>query len=75
MEPSQSAAEELTFRIRNDLAFFHGDMPESFAIAWRAYLAAIMEWNILGFADYERLLQMLPEVPEDPAVAILRGRE
>ena len=75
MEPAKNIVDELEMRIRNDSAHFHGVMPRDFAIAWRAYLAALMEWNVLSLGDYDRLLKMLPDVPDDPAVAILFGRD
>jgi len=68
-------AQELRIRIQLDIDHFGGDLPERFAIAWRAYLAALIEWKLISIADHEALCKMLPAVEDDPSVAILLGRE
>lgn len=50
-------------------------MPQGTAIAWRGYLAAMLEWNLISVAQYDELLLGIPPVLNDPAVAILRGRD
>jgi hypothetical protein len=67
-------ADELKFRIQGDIEHFHGVLPERTAIAWRAYLAAVLEWEVLDVSQYDRLVVLLPAVTDDPAVAILKGR-
>jgi len=68
-------ADELGFRIQGDLEHFHRALPERTAIAWRAYLAAVLEWGVLDVSHYDRLVALLPAVTDDPAVAILKGRD
>jgi hypothetical protein len=68
-------SQELSDRIQADIDHFAGGLPERNAIAWRGYLAAMLEWNQISTADYEGLLSRLPPVEDDPSVAILRGRD
>lgn len=70
-----SVEAELEARIRADLRHFHPAMPERQAIAWRAYLAALLEWQVLELAAYDRLVALLPEVPDDPTVQLMLGRD
>lgn len=67
--------EELRQRIKKDIAHFQGQLPERFAIAWRAYLAALLEWDVVDIAAYDDLATLLPAVDDDPAAEILRGRD
>lgn len=43
------------------------------AIAWSAYLAALIEWDLLSVDDHQRLQSLLPPIENDPATAILLG--
>jgi hypothetical protein len=70
-----SVEAELEARIRADLVHFHQALPERHAIAWRAYLAALLEWQVLEVAAYDRLVTLLPEVPDDPTVQLMLGRD
>jgi len=72
---SQDIEAELKTRIRRDIAFYDGNLPERFSVAWRAYLAGILEWGIIEVSSYDELLKLLPDVEDNPAVAILKGRE
>lgn len=67
--------EELRARMQKDLDFFAGSMPERYAIAWRGYLAGLLEWNVLDVASHDQLVTLLPEITEDPVIDILLGRE
>jgi hypothetical protein len=66
---------ELTQRIRRDIAFFGGAMPERTALAWNGYIAALIEWGLISVAEHKSLRDMLPRIEDDPAVTILLGRE
>jgi hypothetical protein len=74
MAPRDIAA-ELTHRIHADVEHFGGTLPERTAIAWRGYLAAALEWNVITVEQYDSLLTHVPSVSDDPAIAILRGRD
>jgi hypothetical protein len=74
MAISKVISAELTHRIDADVVHFGGTLPERTAIAWRAYLAAMLEWDVIPVADYDALVARIPPVDDDPAVAILRGR-
>jgi hypothetical protein len=67
--------EELEYRIKNDIKFFGGTMPERNAIAWASYLAALTEWSLLPAGDYWDLRELLPKIDDDPSIAILNGRD
>jgi hypothetical protein len=72
---NQEITSELRTRIQRDIDHFDGKLPERFAIAWRSYLAGLLEWGVLDVPEYDALTEILPSVPDDPAVAILRGRD
>lgn len=57
-------------RIRRDM---RRSFDERDVVAWRAYLAGLLEWQVLDFNAYEELLELLPSVRDDPARNILRG--
>ena len=75
MMSTKSIADELQIRISAELTFHNGRVPERTAIAWRGYLAAMLEWQLLTLADYDQLVQQLPDVRDDPVVDIMLGRE
>jgi hypothetical protein len=58
-----------------DIEHFGGTLPDRMAIAWRGYLAAALEWNVITVEQYDSLLARVPLVNDDPAIAILRGRD
>jgi len=66
---------ELSNRIQADTDHFVGMLPEGFAIAWRSFLAGLLEWGVIDVATFDALLVQVPDIQDDPAVAILRGRE
>jgi hypothetical protein len=66
---------ELMHRIDADIKHFAGALPERTAIAWRGYLAAALEWNVITIEQYDSLVARVPPVDDDPAIAILRGRD
>lgn len=69
-----TVAAELQYRIERDVNHFQGKMPERYAIAWRAYLAGLLEWNVIELPVYDALTKLVPVVADDPAPQILRGR-
>lgn len=71
---AKDIAAELAHRINADVEHFGGALPERTAIAWRGYLAAALEWNVITVEQYESLLTRVPTVNDDPAIEILRGR-
>jgi len=75
MMESKDMVAELSHRIQADIDHFGGTMPEMTAASWRGYLAAMLEWNLIPVAAYDALVARIPAVKDDPAVAILKGRE
>jgi hypothetical protein len=66
---------ELAHRIRADLKHYSGSLPERVAIAWRGYLAAMLEWHLISPAGHDELLRNVPPIADDPVLDILRGRD
>lgn len=66
---------ELQQRIQIDIDYFDGQLPERFSIAWRGYLAALFEWGVIDLQGYDRLVFLLPNLLDDPTIAILQGRD
>jgi len=75
MKLVQDIETELRNRIKADLSYFHGQLPERNAIAWRAYLAGLLEWSVIDVAVFDHLTALLPDVVDDPSVQIMLGRE
>ena len=75
MNRQEARCNEISLRIRADLTHFNGVMPERNTIAWRAYLAALLEWDVIGLEHYDGLVALLPTIGDDPAQAILLGRD
>lgn len=75
MTAPEDIVAELSHRIEAEANHFGGSMPERTAVCWRGYLAAMLEWGLLQPEHHQRLLMLVPAVEQDPAIAILRGRE
>jgi hypothetical protein len=65
----------LRYRLDTDVAHYGGALPDRPAVAWRGYLAAMLEWGLISVAEHDALLRLLPEIPDDPVVDILLGRD
>ena len=65
---------ELTSRGRPYVTV-RGNWEERFAIAWRGYLAGLLEWGVIDPPAYTALTALVPAVDDDPAADILRGRD
>ena len=55
-------AEEIQYRIEQQLQYFNGNMPEQYAAAWHGYLAGIFEWGTIDKATYFYLECLLPRL-------------
>jgi hypothetical protein len=66
---------ELNDRIECELRHHRGTLPPVTNAAWRGYLAACIEWGLIGPNTHARLLGILPPLDPDPALDILLGRE
>ena len=74
--PDQAKLEaEIAQRIRVDSAYFGGELPSSSTIAWAGYVAALLEWGLIGVASHRRLMELLPSAPEDAMHGIFLGRD
>jgi hypothetical protein len=65
---------ELEQRIGVDIAHYKGTPPERVAIAWRGYLAALLEWSVISIQAHDRLRDLLPDIENDPVRDIMLGR-
>ena len=73
---TKEIVKQMKIRVKNDLDYFHGKIPERFVVAWRAYLTGMAEWNVIDQGSYGEIVDMLPKVSEpDPIESILLGRE
>jgi hypothetical protein len=59
----------IEYRIREQLKAFGNNLPESYAIAWRGYLAGLFEWKLLDYRSYSDLVDLLPLLSEPNPVA------
>ena len=67
--------EELKDRIQQEITHFGGVLPERVAIAWDGYIAGLLEWSLITPSEHSKLSDMLPEIPDNPVMAIFLGRE
>lgn len=72
---SKPTLEEIKDRIQQEITYFEGVLPERVAIAWDGYLAALLEWNLISPTDHQVAAGMLPEIPDNPVIAIFLGRQ
>lgn len=75
MADFKDIAAEIAYRTQADAGYFGGTLPERNAIGWRSYLAALLEWDLISISQYDSLRERIPPVEDDPAIAILRGRD
>ena len=47
----QSTQDELAGEVRRVGVDTRGELPRDYAIAWRAYLAGLLEWGVLDVAS------------------------
>lgn len=70
----ESIIQDLRARIESDISRSHGRLPEREVIFWRAYLSALLEWSVI-YTGFRQLIDLLPELDDDPVQAILLGRQ
>ncbi len=69
-------AEIITEKINDELKHFDNNIPERYALAWKGYLAGLLEWNIIEPFEYGRLNDMLPDIQTpNPILEIFEGRD
>jgi hypothetical protein len=68
------SVDELSRRIQDDISHFGGTLPESYALVWDGYLAALIEWGLLSPNEHKILSDLLPKVDDNPVMSILLGR-
>jgi hypothetical protein len=66
---------ELKSRLQSEVAYFYGVIPERVAIAWHGYLAALLDWNLISPGQHGELTGLLPDIPDNPVMAIFLGRD
>lgn len=71
---SQQDYSELKSRLQSEVVHFSGNIPERVAIAWDGYLAALLDWNLISPDQHKELSSLLPEIPDNPVLAIFLGR-
>ena len=68
-----AVADELAERIAAAAQVHGGTLPERSALAWRGYLAGLIEWDIISVAGHDRLVALLPAIDDTPVREILLG--
>lgn len=71
--PPEAIVQELEARIRSDIASSGSRPSEAKVIFWRAYVSGLLERFVI-YAGFQRLMDLLPPLDDDPARAILTGR-
>ena len=67
---------EMINRINRDIKYFHGKLPERYALAWHGYIAGLYEWNVIDLKGYGEIVDILPKTAHpDPIVDIFEGRD
>ena len=72
---NKPTVDELRTRIQNEFIYFGGALPERVALVWSGYLAALLEWGLITPSEHKEVTDMLPEIPDNPVMAIFLGRE
>jgi hypothetical protein len=72
---SEQTFQELRRRIQAEIEHFDGKLPERVALVWDGYIAAMIEWGLISPEEHRQLSEMLPEIPDNPVMAIFLGRE
>lgn len=67
---------ELDNRIQTSLEHTKEVSAEQLAIAWGAYCAGLLEWDVIDLATFKKCVHMLPQIANpNPVETILLGRE
>jgi hypothetical protein len=69
----EERAQEIKGRISKELNFYHGKLPDEVKLVWDGYLAALLEWGLIGVEHDRELLEMLPHIPKSPTYSISTG--
>jgi hypothetical protein len=72
---SRPALQEIKDRIQSEVDQFGGNLPERVALVWDGYLAALLEWDLITPSEHKDLSDMLPEIPDNPVMAVFLGRD
>lgn len=67
-KPTFEEIERRITRVKSSESFSSSD-----AACWLGYIAALLEWGLLGIEDHRRLREMLPTVEPDPTQRIFLG--
>jgi len=71
---AEAIVQELDSRLKEELGRSGSGFPEDRVIFWRAYLSGLLEWSVI-YGGFRQLIDLLPALEEDPAQAILLGRQ
>lgn len=59
---SEDLKKKLLHRLQQHIAYFNGELPERYVIAWTSFLAGYFEAGVLDFRHYSELLELLPKI-------------
>lgn len=76
MDNTSNIEAELQVRIQAEISTFQGTLPERYALAWHGYLAGLVEWKVIDFDTYGKLIRLLPKLSlPNPIDTIFLGRD
>lgn len=67
--------DEIARRIERERGHSGGHIPERVALVWYGYLAGLIEWGMISVAEHAELSNLLPQIADNPVMAVLLGRE
>lgn len=71
---SKPTPQEIKDRLGAEIDHFGGLLPERVTLVWDGYLAALLEWDLITPSHHKELSDMLPEISDNPVMAIFLGR-
>lgn len=65
---------EMKSRLQREVDYFGGNIPERVALVWYGYIAALLEWDLISIDHHDELADLLPQIPDNPVIAVFLGR-
>ena len=60
-------------RIKEEIAFYGEDLPESVNLVWQGYITALSEWGLIERKGFSELFDLLPPINSNPAYSVSTG--
>jgi hypothetical protein len=69
--PSLCHLQEL---VRQSVVEHNGVLPKEYALVWSGYFASLLASDLLSVGDFDTLMKMLPDYPDDLVTQRILGR-